>query len=111
MVPTEGRKQRKRKALDTQSSQEHVADFKRCSVAWKRFLSTSTSRTCRGTTKKHSTQNTQFACILFLFLLPDARAAFYFCFDAALSLLFLLLCANKAAEAVPVLESSWLTES
>ena len=46
-----------------------------------------------GLLKKQSTQNTQFARVLFLFLLPDALAAFCFCFDAALSLLFLLLCA------------------
>ncbi|MET4027930.1 hypothetical protein ABIE59_003475 [Marinobacter sp. MBR-99] len=70
-----------------------------------RFFSTSTTRTCLGTTKKQSTQNTQFACVLFLFLLMDARAAFCSCFGAAVSLLFLLLCANKSAKAVPVFES------
>jgi len=36
-----------------------------------RFFSTSTTHTCRGTTKKQSTQNTQFAHVLYLFLLPN----------------------------------------
>jgi hypothetical protein len=35
----------------------------------RRFFSTSTTRSCQGTPKKHSTQNTQFAHVLFLFLL------------------------------------------
>ena len=37
----------------------------------RRFLSTSTTRSCQGTPKKHSTQNTQFAYVLFLFLLMN----------------------------------------
>lgn len=57
----------------------------------RRFFSTSTTRTCRGTPKKHSTQNTQFACTLFLFLLPGARAQL-FVFVLALRCHFCFCC-------------------
>jgi len=69
----------KRKALNTQSSQRHRASHWVNAVPpGRRFFSTSTTRTCRGTTKKQSTQNTQFAHVLFLFLLPNVFYSFLF---------------------------------
>jgi len=65
-----------------------------------------------GTTKKQSTQNTQFAHVLFLFLLTNVSLQlFVFVFGAARSLLFLFLCAIKSAWRVPVLENVSLTVS
>ena len=86
-IPTSGASQQcKRKALNTQSSQRHRASHWVNAVPpGRRFFSTSTTRTCRGTTKKQSTQNAQFAYVLLLFLLPNASCSFLF-------LLLALLC-------------------
>jgi hypothetical protein len=73
-----GLKQCKRKALNTQSGQEHTANaLVDVALPVRRFFfSTFTVRNCCGTAKKHSTQNAQFAYALFLFLLPGVWCSF-----------------------------------
>jgi hypothetical protein len=105
------RRQCKRKALNTQSGQGHGVSFQADAVSsGRRFFSTSTTHVCRGTTKKQSTQNTQFADVLFLFLLPDVvMQLFVFVLALRLPILFLLLCALESADRVPVFKNPFLT--
>jgi len=63
------------------------------------FCSTSTTRTCQGTTKKHSTQNTQFARLLFLFLLLKASCSFLFLLLALRVTLFVFVAHHKECRA------------